>query len=130
METSLKFLPDGADAGRVTQTDSGKDYYEVSAVRLSDYLNQKIDLLKIDIEGAETEALIECRNSQENVENLFVEYHSYYHQPQQIDVILDILAAAGFLLHFHTPVKSMQPFFVRKIKNGMDMQINIFAYRN
>ena len=128
-ETSLNFIPDGADAGRVTQTESGKEYYEVPAVRLSNYLNEKIDLLKLDIEGAETEVLIECRNSLEKVENLFVEYHSFSCQPQKIHSIIEILAGAGFLLHFHTPVKSMQPFFFRKVQHGMDMQVNIFAYR-
>jgi FkbM family methyltransferase len=128
-ETLLKFVPDGADGGRVTHTESSQDYYEVPTVRLSKYLNAKIDFLKLDIEGAESEVLVECRNRLERVKNLFVEYHSFADQPQKIHTIIEVLAGAGFLLHFHTPVKSLQPFYFRETKNSMDMQVNIFAYR-
>ena len=128
-ETSLQFIPDGADAGRLTTNLSGNINYTVRTVRLSDYINQKIEFLKIDIEGAETEVLKECRNSLQNVENLFVEYHFFGNQRQRVHTILEILANAGFIVHFHTPIKSMQPFYFRKAHNGMEMQVNIFAYR-
>lgn len=128
-ETTLNFIPDGADSGRVAITEKSPKSFKVPTATLSDYITPKIDLLKLDVEGAETEVLVECQNKLENVENLFVEYHSFVNNKQTIHTIIEILTKAQFNLHFHTPMKSMQPFFCRKVFKGMDMQINIFAYR-
>jgi len=49
--TSLLFHSDGADGGRVAREDAAGT--AVQAVRLREYLDRHVDLLKLDIEGAE-----------------------------------------------------------------------------
>lgn len=47
----------------------------VSAVRLSSYINAEVDVLKIDIEGAEQQVLEEIKDKLYLVRELFVEVH-------------------------------------------------------
>lgn len=61
----------------------------VEAVPLSSYLNEPIDILKMDIEGAETEVLKECRDKLSNVKYLFVEFHATrLHRPEELVTLL------------------------------------------
>lgn len=129
-ETMLEFMSEGADGGRVVETGQGRDKYQVPTIRLRDYLSQSVDFLKLDIEGAETEVMKDCQDLLGNVENIFVEYHSFVNQRQTLDVLIGILSDAGFRLHIHPPVTSPQPFFNRNIHAGMDMQLNVFAFRD
>ena len=127
-ETTLEFESEGADGGRLLRAgDAGNN--SVRTVRLRNYLSEPIAFLKLDIEGAETEVLIDCADRLESVQNLFVEYHSFVNEPQTVHRILDILAKAGFRVHIHPPVTSPQPFIRRNVHLGMDMQLNIFAFR-
>jgi len=128
-ETFLEFMSERADAGRVTQLESDRPSYQVPTVRLRDYLTNPIDFLKLDIEGAETEVIKDCQDLLVNVENLFIEYHSFVNEPQTLHLIVNILFEAGFRLHIHPPATSPQPFYHRNVHLGMDMQLNIFAFR-
>ncbi|MGF1479792.1 MAG: FkbM family methyltransferase [Cyanophyceae cyanobacterium] len=128
-ETTLEFMAEGADGGRVTQIESKHEKYQVKTVRLRDYLYQPVDLLKLDIEGAETEVIQDCQDLLVNVENFFIEYHSFVNEPQTLHMIINILSSAGYRLHIHPPATSPQPFYHRNVHLGMDMQLNIFAFR-
>ncbi len=128
-ETTLNFKHEGADGGRIEQTGSAHDK-SVRTVRLRDYLDRRVDFLKIDIEGAETETLKDCADRLGNVENLFVEYHSFDGERQTLDTLVRILAEANFRLHVHSPNASPQPFVRRDLNAGMDLQLNIFAFRS
>ena len=99
------------------------------ARRLRDLLDREVDMLKLDIEGAETEVLRDCAAELHCVKNLFVEYHSYLNQPQTIDEILGILKASGFRVYVESDQQLRQPFLWRPIQLGMDLRLNIFAYR-
>lgn len=127
--SELPFMADGADGGRVVATDPEKVRQTVPAVRLRDFLAEKVDFLKLDIEGAETEVLSDCADRLTNISNLFVEYHSFADRPQTLSAIVGLLSNAGYRLHVHPPVTSPQPFYQREIHLGMDMQLNIFAFR-
>jgi len=126
--TTLRFASDGADGGRVAKAGETHNK-EVKTERLRDFLDQRVDFLKIDIEGAETEVLLDCADRLGNVDNLFLEYHSFDQQPQSLHVLINILNDAGFRLHIHPPITSPQPFLKRDVHAGMDMQLNIFAFR-
>lgn len=127
-ETTLNFGSDGADGGRLTR--AGDSYNkQVKTVRLRNLLDRPVDFLKIDIEGAETEVLLDCADLLSAVDNLFLEYHSFDQQPQSLHVLINILNDAGFRLHIHPPITSPQPFLKRDVQAGMDMQLNIFAFR-
>ncbi len=129
-DKQLTFYSEGADAGRVEQNENAATV-QIDAVRLSPFLQRKVDFLKIDIEGAELEVLEECAASLQNVERIFVEYHSFVGKPQRLARLIEILEDAGFRLSINTPgLVSVKPFVHLKKYNGMDMQLNIYAFRS
>ncbi|MEC4891514.1 MAG: FkbM family methyltransferase [Oscillatoria sp. PMC 1050.18] len=128
-ETTLEFMSEGADGGRIVQLESEREKYQVSTIRLREYLTQPVEFVKLDIEGAETEVVQDCQDLLRNIDNLFVEYHSFVNERQSVDIILKILSEAGFRIHIHPSVISPQPFYHRDICLGMDLQLNIFAFR-
>ncbi len=124
----LTFHEEGSLAGRLdTESDKG---VEVPTYRLRDFLQQPVDLLKLDIEGAETTVLKDCADSLRNVERLFVEHHSFVNKPQDLHEVLAILHAAGFRIYLEAASAAQQPFVARNMICEMDVQTNIFAFRN
>jgi FkbM family methyltransferase len=125
-ETELSFSPDGVSAGRIEE--NGK--ISVKTARLKNYLQNEIDFLKIDIEGAETEVLRDCAGDLKKVKALFVEYHSFQNEKQSLAEILTIIQAAGFRFYLeHNGIRSTKPFQNIEHLNGTDNFVNIFAYR-
>jgi FkbM family methyltransferase len=127
-DEALSFSSEGTDGGSVY---GNNNKIEVQAIRLKDILEKepRIDLLKIDIEGAETDVLMDCRKSLDKVENIFVEYHSLKKSPQNLQLILDILTENNFRYHFHTLAERKTPFIDHGNTLVMDVQMNIFAHR-
>ncbi len=127
-ETTLAFYEEGADGGRITDKSVGTTYIEVT--RLRSYINEKTEFLKIDIEGAEYKVLEDCKDLLKNVENLFVEYHSFKNEQQRLGELLMILSNAGFryIIH-HIGVFSANPFIHIRNYANMDLQMNIYAFR-
>jgi FkbM family methyltransferase len=122
---------EGADGASIY---SKVNVTKVPSVRLKDLIEEenKIDMLKIDIEGAEYEVLKDCQNSLSNVENIFIEYHSFSNSNQNLSEILSILEKNNFR-YFIKPVNDREiPFINRTNKSNpaMDLQLNIYAYKN
>lgn len=131
-ETTLRFFSEGADGGRIATKEANEKIIEIQTVRLSEYLKNKtcIDFLKLDIEGAETDVLLECKEYLKNVKNIFIEYHSFVDKEQTLSTILSILEQNGFRYYIeHTCVKSSNPFVSIKNYVGFDNQLNIFGYK-
>jgi len=133
-ERILKFYSEGADAGRLVKKSTEKDESNLIAINtipLSNYLrSEEVDFLKIDIEGAETEVLIECQDELKNVKNLFIEYHSFKKEKQTLSTILDILEKNNFRYYIeHIGIKSKHPFVSINDYEGFDNQLNIFGYK-
>ncbi len=127
-ETILKFQSEGADAGRI-DSGAGKNLVDIPTIRLRDFLNEPLDLLKMDIEGAETEVVLDIAPCLQNVQNFFVEYHSFAARPQTLGILVQTLTDAGFRVHIHPMIVSPHPFIAINTYLGMDMQLNIFARR-
>lgn len=128
-ETQIEFLSEGADAGRIDQSLKKDNIVRVKTAVLSQYITDIVDFLKIDIEGAELRVLQESRSLLKNVKNLFVEYHSFENQEQVLDQILNIISSAGFRYQLKTIFASANPYLAIGSNVGMDLQINIFAYK-
>jgi FkbM family methyltransferase len=129
-ETTLRFRPEGVGAGRLLPDGgAGPEVVEVPTVRLRDFLDQEVDLLKLDVEGVETELLEDCKDLLGNIRNLFVEYHSFVGRTQTLDRLLAVLREAGFRVHVHSPSEAPSPLVSRPVYLGMDLQLNVFAYR-
>ncbi len=124
----VQFGSDGADGGSVLN-DSNKIL--VPSIRLKDIIDheKEIDLLKIDIEGAETDVLIDCGLSLLKVKRIFVEYHSWVNTTQNLNKLLDILTQNNFryyIEHVNTINTPLQD--IKKIQS-FNLQLNIFAVR-
>lgn len=118
----------GGDAGSLF---SKENCIQVKSVRLSDFLKtfDSIDLLKIDIEGAEIEVIKDCSNALFNVQKVFVEYHSFSDHKQELDVILNIMTNQGFRYSILPARKEKTPFLNIAKKPFMDLQLNLFFFR-
>ena len=129
-QTVLNFFSEGADGGRIVINGDSRDIISIETVRLKEYLGKRVDFLKIDIEGAEAEVLEDCQDALGNVKNIFVEYHSFVGHDQTLDKILRILSKAGFkyCIH-HLGSYASKPFWQVDAVSGMDLQLNIYAYR-
>ncbi|HXD77557.1 MAG TPA: FkbM family methyltransferase [Puia sp.] len=102
----------------------------VKCVRLSDLLNEDVDFLKIDIEGAELPVMRDCGDKIRNVKNLFVEYHGKYDRLSELNEILDILLRNDFKYCIREgSVIHPRPFWDKVRKSDYDMLLNIFAFR-
>lgn len=125
---SIKFLALGAVGGRISENEDDKTI-EMPTARLKDLLNEKIDFLKIDIEGAEFDVIEDCKNDLANVKNIFIEYHSEEKREQKLDAILKILKDAGFKYYIKEAWVNQPMPYVNKRTNLFDLQLNIFGYR-
>lgn len=124
----VSFEPEGADGGRI---ECGRDTgVRVKSMRLRSMLDRDIDLLKLDIEGAETQVLRDCKDVLGRVKRIFVEYHSYAGQPQTMSEILTILTDAGFRYYIHPEGDEQTSLFTaQRPRSGQDMTVNICALR-
>lgn len=126
-DTILEFKSDGAVGGQIVKGEEGAN--KIKATRLKEYLNTEIDFLKIDIEGAEYDILMDCADRLINVKNIFIEYHSFLKNEQKLDEILLILKKSGFKYYIKEAWNNMPMPFVDNRKSHYDLQLNIFAYR-
>jgi FkbM family methyltransferase len=96
-DTTITFASDLVEAGHICTDGEGKDNaVEVKAVRLADYLNRKVDFLKLDIEGAELEVLRDCADRLGWVDKAVIEVHHLIDRPDVLAEILTILHGAGY----------------------------------
>lgn len=127
-EAVLDFVSEGADAGKVVKQNTNGTR-KVRAVRLREYLSDAVDLIKLDVEGAETRILLDCWDKLDRVERIFVEYHSFEDSIQDLDELLAVLRKSGFRIHVHPEWGSPKPFFEVRVDASMDHRLNIFAFR-
>lgn len=129
----MVFACDGADGGALAaykNTEDARMTATVPTVRLRDLLTEPIDLLKMDIEGAEVDVLLDCIDRLPLVKRLFVEYHSFEAREQRLDELLKALRSVGLRIHLDsTEHRIREPFIERLTLNAKDMHVNIFANR-
>lgn len=129
--TTLNFINEGADANRITLINNDANNsptYEVQAVKLSDYINEEVDFLKLDIEGAEVEVIKEIAFKLKYVKRIFIEYHSSENSGQELDIILDILTKNNFHYYIDSPNRTRRMPFIDKTNYlSFDFFLNIFA---
>jgi FkbM family methyltransferase len=114
VDGEVTFRPDGADSGAVASLAGAPDTQavRVPAVRLADRLSREpIDLLKLDIEGAEMAVLADCAGALQNVSALLLEVHEFDPRQRRCPELLQLLGRCGFtyaVTHV-TPLPWRQP---------------------
>lgn len=94
-ENGVSFAQSSDDAGHVAnEGDTG--VVKVPSVRLRSFLNEPIDLLKLDVEGAEFDLIEDCGESLKNAANIVMEVHAMDGGPVRIGHMLARLEDLGF----------------------------------
>jgi FkbM family methyltransferase len=128
-ESKLLFNPDGADGGKLLSSQNAKsNSIEIDSIDLSTYLQEPVDMLKMDIEGAEKKVIPHCKDLLRNVQNLFIEYHGCYEDHDSLVNILNILQNTGFTYRLSEVCKLPKNFYLLKNSpKSKATQYNIFA---
>src|SRR5688572_6723308 len=128
--TPIEFVSDGTLGSKINDAGNNKNIVSIKATRLKDLLSEKIDFLKLDIEGAEYEVLKDCADSLHNVQNMFLEFHGYFNKINELTEIFQLLQNSGFAYYIKeaTSVYST-PFYRENQVRPYDIQLNIFCFR-
>jgi FkbM family methyltransferase len=96
---TVNFVPDGSAGGHIGDGNS----IEVRMEHLSDYLDEPVNFLKLNIEGEELPVLQEAaaRGKLHNVQEMVVEYHGWARGEQRLGDILNLLDRQGFRYLIH-----------------------------
>src|SRR6476469_10152941 len=128
----LSYEYEGTMSSKIVFDRKEKTSKLTKAIRLKDYLNRKIDFLKIDIEGAEYQVLCDVSDNLSFVKNLFVEYHGMFGQVSELSELFDLFSKNGFRYYIKEATPVYETPFLRDKKNSIlyDIQLNIFCFRD
>jgi FkbM family methyltransferase len=125
-EREVSFYHEGADGGSVYPIEGKSEVLSVKTISLDSLISEPVDFLKMDIEGAESEVI--CSSEKlGDVNQIFIEYHSFTNADQTLHKILEKLSVNDFRYYIHTQYCSPRPLTYAKAGGGMDLKLNIFA---
>jgi FkbM family methyltransferase len=98
---TLAFVSDGKYGSRLADVDpddvpAGWERYEVPCVRLADLLDEPVEFMKMNIEGAETSVLQGGGDALRQVREMIIEYHRLPGLPRTLHTLLETLDRHGF----------------------------------
>ena len=128
--TTLQFAGEGSMSSRI-DTETSVNTVAVKAVRLKDFLKRPVDFLKIDIEGAEYQVMMDIADQLHLVKNLFLEYHGSFRQNDELNRLFSLIVEKGFS-YYIKEATSVFPYPFEQVKGGnfnYDVQLNIFCFR-
>lgn len=125
-----QFVRDGADGGHIAgDASAGVVTTTVRCVRLSSRLPASIDLLKIDVEGAEADVIEDVAPCLQRVRALFVEWHSRSGRAG-LGRAIERLESAGFDCFVQVASGPARPFTAVAPDGAMFSQhLNLYAVR-
>ena len=102
---TTEFVCEGADSGAVASLGviAGRTQ-TVPTVRLRDYLTDPVELLKLDIEGAELPVLEDCAGALDAVRAMTIDLHEFDPAHRQTGRLFELLANAGFVFELRNLV--------------------------
>lgn len=125
-EGVLKFNATGLDDGAISETGN----VTVNSITLDTLIQThgEIDLLKIDIEGAELEVL---KNTSllHKIKNIYIEMEMSCNQDYE-DEILKILKNHSFKYYIRSTTKYLKPNEMFDSKDGITYYLHVFAKRD
>lgn len=95
-EGEQTFYVDGSDGGSLVY-DGQKNSIKMKAIKLSSYITEPIDFLKMNIEGTELDVLKEIAQKLHYVKEIIIEYHMFDSNNQNLHTILELLNQHGFM---------------------------------
>lgn len=124
------FAGTGVCAGIIEENSSAEGFY-VEAIQLSDFITEKVDILKMDIEGAEAGVLRElaANNKLHLIQNIIMEYHYTPDNPNALPESLTLLSKNNFNYIIKTVSGMHAPFEAGKSNYKMLSCLMIYAYQ-
>lgn len=98
---NVPWYSEGIDGSKIIINENNNNT-SVSSTDLSDYLNEPVDLLKMDIEGAEYKVISHIKDKLVNVKNIIVECHFNQTNVLAFSALMEALAEAGFKVSINT----------------------------
>jgi hypothetical protein len=92
----------------------------VDAITLDQLIDGPVDFLKIDIEGSEGDSIEACTKLSQ-VDQLFIEYHSFHDTPQTLGRMLNKLTAEAFRYYIHKQLCSPRPLVEAALQGDLDL---------
>jgi FkbM family methyltransferase len=126
---SISFAANESEASHITETADGN---QVSARDLKALLalEQEVDFLKMDIEGAEGEVIPHIRAQLPKIRHLFLEYHGKVEETEKLNRLLQLLQEAGFQVYIRNAADNLRhPFVEKRTHTIYDVQLNLFCYK-
>ncbi len=118
--------------GSMIVKEADSDTYDVQAIRLKDVLcvGKRVDMLKMDIEGAEYDVIKDIADDLKHVDNLFLEYHGSFAEAGKLSELFTILSSVGFSYYIKEALNIYKtPFYRDNKDHPYDVQLNIFCFR-
>lgn len=133
--TVMEFLQEKSDSGRLGLNESFEinqsNKIQVETTLLSDYIDEVVAFLKMDIEGAEWIVLKEIERKLNLVEKIFIESHSFKNEKQDLHQIINLLFDNKFRYYLTEGyITTINPFLKLNSYLNMDLQVNIHALKN
>jgi len=104
----------------------------IRSVRLRDYINDPVDFLKLDVEGAEYDIITDIEDRLFLVNSMFIEYHGFFNKQNQLTDLLSLLTRAKFTYYLkEAAVNYKTPLYQKEETTHLfDLQLNIFCFRD
>jgi len=78
-------------ANSIYSQNHSKKFTFVKSLKLSKFINTNIDILKLDVEGAETKILYEIKNQIQKIRNIVLEFHTHStYRDNKLSIILNV----------------------------------------
>ena len=132
-DNGVDFDSEGGYSGQIHQHGHNlvKHSFRVPSVSLRETISnfEHVDFLKVDIEGAENQVIIDCEGVLNKIDYIFIEWHSNSSYPQMLGEILNLLKKEGFRYQIKEAFTAKLPFVEVEEMCGMDLQLNIFGFK-
>jgi FkbM family methyltransferase len=132
IDGQINFSSNGSEASRIDEKETSDSTIAVPCIRLKNLLCsfEKIDFLKMDIEGGEYKVVLDCAEELHRVDNFFLEYHGKTTDTKQLNELLEIVDQQGFQVYIRNAADALNhPFIEKQTNTQFDVQLNIFCYK-
>ena len=127
----LNFGGAGTTSSLMHDSEASDNMIKVEAVTLSSYIDKPVDILKMDIEGAESQVLkeLDTTNKISFVKNIIMEFHYTASNPNALGAILTMLERRNFQYHIKSVSGMTQDFNCHERVSKTLNCLMIYAYQ-
>ena len=126
----LGFNADGMDGGAVAPANGENALNNIPCTDIKRIMKEnKFDVVKIDIEGAEKTLIPYIAEELSDVSLIMFEYHSECDSDQKLNDIFAGLAAQQFRFHIRSEDDVMNPFTSSSDGHGFENRVVIYCYK-